>query len=98
MGIECALVLGMMIFVYCKDNRRWSGLLWWRHRGLRNEENEGYPLPMINLSGDKNASRNISPSASMVTTVYSAGRDKPDAIRKLHPSIIGDQEKNKSDN
>lgn len=34
----------------------------------------------------------------MVITVYSTGTDEPDAIRKLYPLIIGDSEKNKTDN
>lgn len=34
----------------------------------------------------------------MVTTVYCTGTDKPNAICKLYPLIIGDPEKNKSDN
>lgn len=62
------------------------------------EDNEGYPLVTINSSGDRDAGRNINPSAPMVTTVYSTGTDEPDAIRKLYPLIIGDPEKNKSEN
>lgn len=90
--------LGIIIFVYCKVNKPWSGKLWQRQQGLEREDNEGYPLVTINSSGDRDASRNINPSATMVTTVYSTGTDEPDAIRKLYPLIIGDPEKNKSEN
>lgn len=65
--------------------------------GPKREDNGGFPLVTINSSGDRDA-RNINPSAPMVTTVYSTGTDKSDAIRKLYPLIIGDSEKNKTDN
>lgn len=52
----------------------------------------------IDLSGDGDAGRNFSPSAPVVTILYSTGTDRPDAIRKLYPLIIGDPERNKSDN
>lgn len=98
MGVGCALILGILIFVYCKVSKRWSGKLWQRRDGPKREDGEGYPLVTINSSGDRDAGRKINPSAPMVTTVYSTGTDEPDAIRKLYPLIIGDPEKNKSDN
>lgn len=98
MGLECALILGIIIFAYGKVSKRWSGKLWQRRDGLKREDGEGYPLVTIDSSGDRDAGRNINPSVPMVTTVYSTGTDEPDAIRKLYPLIIGDPEKNKSDN
>lgn len=98
MGIWCALILGIILFVYYKVSKRRSGKLWQRRDGLKREDEEGYPLVTINSSGDGDAGRNINPSLPMVTTVYSIGTDEPGAIRKLYPLIIGDPEKNKSDN
>lgn len=66
--------------------------------GPKREDNGGFLLVTINSSGDRDAGRNINPSAPMVTTVYSTGTEEPDAIRKLYPFIIGDLEKNKIDN
>lgn len=97
-GVGCALILGKIIYVYCKVSKRWSGKLLQRREGLQREDGESYPLVTINSSDDKDAGRNINPSAPMMTTVYSTGTEEPDAIRKLYPLIIGDPEKNKSDN
>lgn len=52
----------------------------------------------INSSGDRDAGRDINPSAPLVTTVNSTGTEEPDAIRKLYPLIIGNPEKGKSGN
>lgn len=97
-GVGCALILGIIIFVYCKVSKRWSGKLWQRREGLKRDDGESYPSVTIKSSGDKDAGMNIHPSAPMMTTVYSTGTEEPDAIRKLYPLIIGDPEKNKSDN
>lgn len=92
------MILRIIIFAYCKVNKRWSGTLWQRQRGLKREDNKGDPLVTINSVGDRDAGRNINPSATMETTVYSTGTEGPDAIRKLYPLIIGNPEKSKSDN
>lgn len=96
-GVGCALILGIIIFVYCKVSKRWSGKLWQKREGLNREDGKSYPLVTIHSSGDKDAGRNINPSAQMMTTVYSTWTEEPDASRKLYPFIIGDPEKN-SDN
>lgn len=62
------------------------------------EDEGGYHLVTINSSGDRDAGKNINHSAPMVTSVFSTGTNEPYAIRKLYPLIIGDPEKNKSDN
>lgn len=74
-GVGCALILGIIIFVYCKVSKRWSGKLWQRRDGLKREDGESYPLVTIYSSGDKDAGRNVNPSAPMVTTVYSTGTE-----------------------
>lgn len=77
------MILRIIIFVYCKVNKRWSGKLWQRQRGLKIEDKKGDPLVTINSVGDKDAGRNINPSATMETTVYSTGTEEPDAIRNV---------------
>lgn len=69
-----------------------------RRTKIKREDGESYPLVTIYSSGDEDAGKNINPSAPMVTTVYNTGTDEPDAILQLYPLIIGDPEKNKSDN
>lgn len=92
------MTLKIIIFVYCKVNKRWSGKLWQRQWGLKREDNRVFPLVTFNSSGDRDASRDINPSAPLVTTVYSKGTEEPDAIRKLYPFIFGNPEKSKSGN
>lgn len=100
MGVASAIIIIVIIFVYCKIKRRWSGKLWRKQgRGSDKGENgEGFPLVMINSSGDVDAGRGSKPSAPMVTSVYSTGTDDPDAIRKMYPTIIGEYERTKGDN
>lgn len=100
MGVASAIIIIVIIFVYCKIKRRWSGKLWRKQgRGSNKGENgEGFPLVMINSSGDVDAGRGSKPSAPIVTSVYSTGTDDPDAIRKMYPTIIGEYERTKGDN
>lgn len=92
------MILKIIIFVYCKVNKRWSGKLWQRQWGLNREDNKVFPLVTINSSGDRDAGRDINPSAPLVTTVNSTMTEEPDALRKLYPLIIGNPEKSKSEN
>lgn len=92
------MTLRIINFVYCKVNKRWSGKLWQRQWGLKREDNRVFPLVTINSSSDRDAGRDINPSAPLVTTVNSTGTEEPDAIRKLYPLIIENPEKSKSGN
>lgn len=92
------MILKIIIFGYCKVNKRWPGELWQRQWGLEREDNKVFPLVTIDSSGDRDAGRDINLSAPLVTTVNSTGTEEPDALRKMYPLIFGNPEKSKSEN
>lgn len=90
-GMGCALILGIILFAYCKSKKRWSGKLWRRSKSSEKRVEAGFPLVTINSSDDGNAGRDTYPSAPVYSTVV----DHKDTIKKLYPLVITDSDPTK---
>ena len=91
----CALILGIILFAYCKSKKSWSGKLWRRSKSSEKRDEAGFPLVTINSSGDGNDGRDTYPSAPMSAPVYSTVVDHKDTIKKLYPLVITDSDPTK---
>ena len=94
-GMGCALILGIILFAYCKSKKSWSGKLWRRSKSSEKRDEAGFPLVTINSSGDGNDGRDTYPSAPMSAPVYSTVVDHKDTIKKLYPLVITDSDPTK---
>ena len=41
-GMGCALILGIILFAYCKSKKRWSGKLWCRSKSSEKRDEAGF--------------------------------------------------------
>lgn len=81
LGIGCALILGIIIFAYCKIKKPSSGKVWRMASSLKGGDGGGFPLVTINSSCYGNAGRNTNPSAQIATPVNSTVVDHKNTLK-----------------